>query len=105
MVDETRIELVQPQFQCGTLPTELFIHLLSCVEESNFYNFFAEQYITNLTTQLLGLALGLEPYSPHSQCGTLPVKLKPTFVIEFGLAPISSNSKFDMLTIAQLNIF
>lgn len=52
------------------------------------------------------LTLGLEPYSPHSQCGTLPVKLKPTFfVIETGFEPISLESKSNVLTIAPFNNF
>ena len=33
----------------------------------------------------VGWLRGLEPCSPHSQCGTLPDKLKSTFVIEIGL--------------------
>ena len=40
---------------------------------------------------------GLEPCSPHSQCGTLPVKLKPTFDVEAGFEPTPSVSKTDML--------
>lgn len=44
------------------------------------------------------LTPGLEPCSPHSQCGTLPNKLKPTFVIGAGLEPTSSESNSEMLT-------
>jgi hypothetical protein len=43
------------------------------------------------------LTPGLEPCSPHSQCGTLPVKLKPTFDVEVGFEPTPSVSKTDML--------
>lgn len=44
-----------------------------------------------------GLTPGLEPCSPHSPCGTLPNKLKPTNIIEdrFELSPSVSNT--DML--------
>ena len=52
------------------------------------------------------LTPGLEPCSSHSQCDTLPVKLKPTFVIEdrLELSPSESNSDPDASG-TQLNIF
>jgi hypothetical protein len=53
---------------------------------------------------LFWLTPGLEPCSPHSQCGTLPVKLKPTFVIEIGFEPISSDSESDMLPLHHSTI-
>ena len=43
------------------------------------------------------LAPGLEPCSPHSQSGTLPDKLKPTFVIEDRFELSSPDSESGML--------
>jgi hypothetical protein len=43
------------------------------------------------------LTPGFEPCSPHSQCDTLPDKLKPTFVIEDRFELSSSDSNSDML--------
>ena len=51
-----------------------------------------------------GLTPGLEPCSPHSQCGTLPDKLKPTFVIEIGFEPISTVSETGMLPLHHSTI-
>ena len=55
-------------------------------------------------TKPLWLTPGLEPCSPHSQCGTLPDKLKPTFVIEIGFEPISTVSETGMLPLHHSTI-
>ena len=48
---------------------------------------------------------GLEPCSPHSQCGTLPVKLKPTNVAGAGFEPTSSASNAEMLNRCTIRQF
>ena len=50
------------------------------------------------------LTPGLEPCSPHSQCGTLPDKLKPTFVIEDRLELSSPDSESGMLPLHHSTI-
>ena len=47
----------------------------------------------------LWLTPGLEPCSPHSQCGTLPDKLKPTFVTKLRIELRMSDSNSDVLPI------
>ena len=60
--------------------------------------------VTPSRSFLFWLTPGLEPCSPLSQSDTLPVKLKPTFVIETGFEPISSASKADMLPLHHSTI-
>lgn len=74
----------------------------------NFLSLFTFQKERGKTvlpyTKPYWLTPGLEPCSPHSQSGTLPVKLKPTFVIENRLELLSPVSETGMLPLHHSTI-
>src|SRR5688500_14541784 len=58
---------------------------------------FVVKYSHPLNYKPSWLTPGIEPCSPHSHCGALPNKLKPTFDIGVGFEPTSSESNSEML--------
>ena len=90
----------------AALPSELPAPLHYIVDRTGF-----EPVTCRLTVEVsfiydtCRLTSGFEPCSPHSQCGTLPIKLKSTFYIEVGFEPTLSGSKNDMLNHYTTQLF